>query len=298
MKLERILATTDFSAAGDEAVREAATWARRHSAALRVAHVVPPKRWLSGAWGADARTVAVVHGNAAGALRRRADGIDASPHLEVSTALLTGRASKEIARAARAFAADLIVIGAHGARGDLGDGPQPLGGTASSLVASTPSALLIVRRPLAAATVVLAAVDLTPVSNAVLEWARASAPDERLHVLHAYQVAFAERLEAYSLSSETIDVYTGAEHARREQLLADLLREAGLGGSERIVVRGDAVKTLFEHIKRLDATVVVLGQHARHKGRRDSTAFGSVCRYVTSFAQTNVLVVPAAASRS
>lgn len=294
MKIERILAATDFSAAGDRAMREAVTWARRHSAALRIVHVVPPKRWLSGLWGADAATVAVVHRSAADAMRRRADGIDASRRLEVSTALLTGRASKEIARAARAFGSDLIVIGAHGARGDLGEGLGLLGGTASALVAATPGPLLIVRRPPADATgVVVAAVDLTPVSSAVLEWARAGATDGKLHVLHAYEVPFAERLEAYRLSNETIDVYTAEENARREQQLADLLGKAVTGSSDRIVLRGDAVKALFEYIRRLDATLVVLGQHSRRKGRRDSTTFGSVCRYVTSFAQTDVLVVPA-----
>lgn len=294
MKLNRILVATDFSAAGDQAVREAEVWARRHSAALRIVHIVPPRRRLSGLWGADAATVAVVHRSAADALRRRAHAVDASRLLEVSTALLTGRASKEIVRAARAFDSDLLVIGSHGARGDLGDGPVPLGGTASALVRSTPVPLLIVRRPPPDTSgVVLAAVDLTPVSNAVLRWAGAGAADGTLHALHAYEVAFAERLEAYKLASETIDVYTNEEHARREQQLADLLREVQLGAGKRIVVRGDAVQTLFEHMRRLDVALVVLGQHWRHKGRRDSSTFGSVCRYVTSFAQTNVLVVPA-----
>jgi len=42
MKLARILVATDFSAAGQRAVRLAAIWAARRRAALRIVHVTPP----------------------------------------------------------------------------------------------------------------------------------------------------------------------------------------------------------------------------------------------------------------
>jgi nucleotide-binding universal stress UspA family protein len=293
MKIERIMVATDFSAAGNRAVQEAASWASRHAAALRIVHVVPPKRWLVGLWGVDSATVAAVHRNASDALHRVADTLDPSRRWEVSTGLVTGRASKEIMRAAHAFGADLLVIGAHGARADLGGGPAPIGGTASTLVAKTAQPLLIVRRSTSnGPNVVLAAVDLRPVSAKVLDWARAGANGGSLHVLHTYEVAFAERLDAYSLASAAIDVYSAEEHSRRERDLAKLLGSADGGEVERIVVRGDAVKRVFEHIRRLKATLVVLGKHSSHKKRRTSTTFGSVCRYVSSFVQANVLVVP------
>lgn len=82
------------------------------------------------------------------------------------------------------------------------------------------------------------------------------------------------------------------EQARRERQLAELLSSRNDTGVERIVVRGDAVKHVFAHIRRIGASLVVLGQHARRKRRAASTTFGSVCRYVTTFSPTNVLVVP------
>lgn len=294
MKIKRILVATDFSAAGTNAVQEAAAWAARTGAALRLVHVVPPARWLRGPWGQAKSDLAVLHRNAADALRQVSEAVPASARAELSTALLSGRASREIGRAARDFKCDLLVVGAVGESGRLSKKPT-LGGTAAKLVTSTSVPLVIVRTPpKQAAARVLAAVDLSPISHRVMDWAAAAAaPGGSLRVLHVYEVPFAARLEAYSVATAAINVYAKDEQDRRVMRLGDLLAFHDELRPAPFVVRGDAIKQVFSHIEQFGATLVVLGQHARRKPRDSRASFGSVCRYATTFAPTNVLIVPA-----
>jgi len=112
---------------------------------------------------------------------------------------------------------------------------------------------------------VLAAVDLTPVSHRVMNWAAAAA----------------------------INVYAKDEQDRRELRIADLLTFHEKLKPIPLVVRGDPILQLFSHIEQFGATLVVLGQHSQRKPRDSRAIFGSVCRYVTTFARVNTLVVPA-----
>lgn len=294
MKIERILVASDFSAAGERALRTASAWAHRDKAALRIVHVAPPKRLLSGFGSASASTIRGVYQQAATALQRLADVADPARELDVSTGLLTGSASKEIARVAADFNSDAIVIGARGEHETATRQPG-LGGTATKLMASTPVPLMLVRSAAAGSppATVLAAVDLSPASTAVLEWASWCATTMRLYAFHAYEVAFAARLRAYGIAGNAIDVYSEDEHAQRDQQLASLIASAAADRPvQRIVERGDAATLLFEHIQRLDADLVVLGKHTRIPRGASRTAYGSVCRHAALFAPCDVLIVP------
>lgn len=290
MKIERILVGTDFSAFAARAVNAAAAWARRTRAALRIIHVAPPKRQLAGFWRAGTRTATTAYRRAADTLEQLASAVDPARELEISTELLTGKASREIARAASEFDCDLLVVGAHGEH-EPGAYHSSLGHTAAKLLAATREPLLLVRRqPTTEPAVVVAAVDLSSVSDAVMAWAGIAAAGGSVHVVHAYEVPFAARLEAYGLAESAIDVYARDEHERRDQALAALIGRVGPTDVTRIVERGDAVRLLFSQLRRLDSTLIVIGKHAPR--RTPSTTFGSVCRYVATFSPTDVLVVP------
>lgn len=170
-KVERILAATDFSPAGTRAVRAAAHCAQRLGAALRIVHVAPAKHWLGGLWGANASTVEAVYAQAASELKRLAESVDPSRKLDVSTGLLTRRASEEVARAAAEFKTGLLVAGARGEH-EGSTGQPGLGGTALRFVESAERPLLLVRKySVESDDTVLAAVDLSSASARVLEWA-------------------------------------------------------------------------------------------------------------------------------
>jgi len=294
--VERILVATDFSAAGDRAVRAAANLARREKAALRVLHVAPARRLLAGFWRSNSPAVRAVHRQAAIALGRMAESIDPSHTLELSTGVVTGTAAGRILRAAADYHADLLVAGAHG-ENELSTGQPGLGGTALKLLGTAPCPLLLVRHlPENRPAKVLAAIDLTRDSFQILTWASRSARGGTLHVMNAYEVPFAARLEAYGIDKRTLNVYTDDEHASRDRQMAALVAETGCGTDvQRIVERGDAAACLFAQIRKLSPTLVVVGTHTGRRLRRASTRYGSVCRYTAFFSPTDVLVIPHAA---
>ena len=114
--IERVLAATDFSAAGQRAVDVAAEWARRAHAQLRIVHVAPPKGLLSGAWGLKASAADDIQSYATNALKQTAERADPRRDIELSTGVLSGAAAKCIARAALDYRADLLVVGARRTR--------------------------------------------------------------------------------------------------------------------------------------------------------------------------------------
>jgi len=294
--IERILVTTDFSAAGDRAVRTAAEWARREKAALRILHVAPTRSQLAGLWSTSTSAVHTVHRQAAAALGRVAESVDPTRQLELSTGVVTGTAARKIVTAATDYRADLLVIGAYG-ENERATGQPGLGGTATKLTGTAPCALLLVRHPPETRPAsVLAAIDLSRDSFDILTWASRCATGGDLHVLNAYEVPFASRLEAYGIAEGALNVYTDDEQRNRDREMASLIAEAGCSGSvHRLVERGDAATRLFAQIRKLNPTVIVLGTHTGRKGRPVNTRYGSVCRYTAFFAPTNVLIVPRAA---
>jgi len=294
MKVSRILVATDVSVAGNRAVTAAAERARAASAALRIVHVAPSRRMLAGLWGSSTSAMHDVQRQAAVALRHLADSIDPARQLELSTGVVTGPATRKIISAVSDYGADLLVIGAHGEQ-EMTIGQPGLGGTANKLVTAASCPLWLVRKPLQDVPTdgVIAAVDLGELSVSVLQWAAWHAAGSQLHVLHAYDVPFASRLETYGFSTGTLDVYTEAEQERLDRELGTLIAAADCDSSvERIIERGDAASRLFAQIRRLKPAVVVVGKHGVTRRRIANTKFGSVCRYAAFFSPTDVLIVP------
>lgn len=291
--VKRILVGTDFSPAGDRAVRAAAAWARSKGAALRVMHVVPPKRWLVGLWQTDLSTVSAIHRHAGAALRKLTETLDPARQLEISTGVVSGAASVELARAARDFEADLFVVGTRGEH-EVRSSQPSLGGTSLKLLATSPSPLLLVRTESAEAPAsVLAAVDLSPLSHDVLAAGLGSLTSNgRLSVFHAYEAPFAARLNAYGLAASAIDFYTEGEQQKRQREIESLITSLAAGTNAQLIVeRGDPIDLLLQHIGALEPDLVVVGKHTR-RGRRPASWSGSVSRHMAFFAPTNVLIVP------
>jgi len=269
----------------------AAQWARQAHAQLRIVHVTPPKGWLSGAWGLKPSAVDAIQGHATNALKQAAESADPGRTIELSTGLLSGTAARSIARAARDYRADLIVVGARGERNDSGE--RVLGGTSAKLLSTAETPLLLVRRthedPLAS---VVVAVDLSPRSQAVLEWADFAAEGRHLHVYHVYDVPFTARLEAYGLSASAIDAYSEQARAQRDaDLIALMASIARTGGTSHVIERGEPAVLLSRYVESVKPTLVVLGKHVKGKRSPPASSVGSVCRFIASSVSTDVLVV-------
>ena len=289
--IKRVLVATDFSRAGQCAVDVAAQWARNTRAQLRIIHVTPPKRWLGGLWGVDSSIGDTVERHAANALKEVAQRADPQRTIELSTGVLPGAAARSIVRAARDYQADLIVVGARGERDASGE--RVLGGTSAKLLTTAQVPLLLIRRtredPFLS---VVAALDLSPRSQAVLQWADFAAAEKPLHAYHVYDMPFAARLEAYGLAASAIDVYSKQAQAQCEANLAALLASiARPGVTTHLVERGDPGVLVGRYVESVRPSLVVVGKHVKATRASPSSSVGSVCRYVASSVAADVLVV-------
>jgi nucleotide-binding universal stress UspA family protein len=289
--IERVFVATDFSPAGQRAVDVAAEWARQAHAQLRIVHVTPPKGWLGGAWGLKPSVADAIQLHATNALKQAAERADPPRTLELSTGILSGAAARSIAQAARDYRADLLVVGARGERD--AEGERVLGGTSSKLLAAAQTPLLLVRRtrkdPVAG---VVAALDLSARSQAVLEWADFAAAERHLYAYHVYDVPFAARLEAYGLSRSAIDVYSAQADSKCDADLAALVTSIGRTGiTTRMVERGEPAVLVRRYIESVRPSLVVLGKHVRRARASPVSSVGSVCHFISRSVAADVLVV-------
>jgi nucleotide-binding universal stress UspA family protein len=269
----------------------AAEWARQAGAQLRIVHVTPPEGWLRRAWGLETSSAAAIQLHATSALKQVADNVDPKHTIELSTGVLSGTAAQSIAQTVRDYRADLLVVGARGERD--ANGERALGGTSAKLLATAEPPLLLVRRPREdPAASVVAAVDLSAHSQAVLEWADFAAAARHLHVYHVYDVPFTARLQAYGLSASAIDVYQDQARSRQGADLAALVASiARTGATSHVVDRGDPAVLLCRYVESVRPSLVVLGKHTKKARPAPESAVGSVCRFIAISVSADVLAV-------
>ena len=118
----KILVPIDGSATSERALAEAARLARLCSATLRLLHVVDPLTHITGFERPEVyvrEIVPAMRSAAEGLLAKAREGV-AAAGVPVETALVESqgeRVSEIVVEQARAWPADLIVIGTHGRRG-------------------------------------------------------------------------------------------------------------------------------------------------------------------------------------
>jgi nucleotide-binding universal stress UspA family protein len=185
----------------------------------------------------------------------------------------------------------LLVVGARGERDATGE--QILGGTSTKLLATARVPLLLIRRRRKdARSGVVAALDLSPRSRFVLEWADFAAAEQHLYAYHVYDMPFAARLEAYGLAASAIDVYSKQAHAQREANLSALVASIGRPGVTAYAVeRGDPGVLVGRYVESIRPSLVVVGKHVKVKRSSPASSVGSVCRYVANSVAADVLVV-------
>lgn len=286
----KIMVATDFSSAAALAVSRAAKLARRFGAELRLIHVLPPRRLLSGLFDVHGAWMQQVQGQAAAALKGQADQLAGDTGLQVSTGVLQGRASETMAAAIEQYRPDLLVIGARGENLSKGESTG-LGQTASRVMADTACPLLLVRRAdIESPQRVLAGLDLGPASKRIAQWA-AALSDRPPVIIHAYEVPFAGRLRAYGLKRATINVYAQDQQREYEQALHAILATVNAGPIHPLVVRGAAINVITAQLRKLRIDTLVLGKHTRRK-RAAGESYGNTCGHLARFAPADVLVVP------
>jgi nucleotide-binding universal stress UspA family protein len=140
LPIRTILHPTDFSASCRPAFELACALARDYSAALVIAHVVPPVRVFA----PDGIAVPFPAEEPYEARARLAQVHPTDGHLEVEHRLLEGEPAEMILKLAADASADVIVMGTHGTGGLV---RFLVGSVAESVMRKAPCPVLTVREP-------------------------------------------------------------------------------------------------------------------------------------------------------
>lgn len=296
---KQIVCATDFSPAGDAAVRRAALASARYGARLAVVHVVPSSLWDdAGQWLADLAGVGSVDPEQARADARRQlarvveENAAGAKAAGCTTDVRYGRPAPQIAAAARELGADLLVVGAHGEHPvrDL-----MMGSTAQKLLRMAPCPLLVVKRPppFEYRTVLLPTDFSAPAAHAA-EIARALLPDAHFHLVHAFELPYDGLMRYAGVNEATVQTYRAAAQAALAARLAELAADFRTGSATTHVRHGYAPKRIDEWIVELAVDLVVIAAHG--KSELEAAFLGSVSAHVVQTAPCDVLLVRDSAS--
>ena len=292
----KVLLAHDASPGADEATALVAGTAWPAGSTIRVISAVEPMMVGLTAWGAgaggyseniDLQIKEYYEEQLAEAVRR----LDA-PDRSVESAVIRGRPATFIVDEARAFGADLVVVGSRG-RGGVAS--LVLGSVSSEVVDHAPCPVLVART--ASVAGVLFATDGSPSATAaqglILDW-----PLFKGHPVTVVSVAdvpqplhtgiaptmVAQAIEAYAEERKAAQ----AEHDRIANDSAAALRAGGLDASAVTRV-GDAAAEVIAAAQDAGADLIILGSRGRTGLTR--LLLGSVARNVLHGSTASVLVV-------
>lgn len=295
MKLETLLAATDFSVDGNHAVHRAARLASTHGARLHILHVVHGdgcrslRDWFSPTIDIDLKVA-----QARAALRRVAVEIsgayDVAPMVEVAV----GAPFESLLRAAER--ADLLVIGQRGRRRYRG---LLVGGTADRLTRLCTRPVLVVRTPAVRAyRRVLVPVDFSASSDTAARLAARIRRDASLQIFHAID----SQREAVLRDADVPEHVIRESRLKEESDIRARLhrRIAGLGLDTTHIsfatAHGGAVRSTLRQVQRYGADLIVSGK--RDRSFVGGFVLGSFSSRLMSQAGCDTLIVPVPRERA
>ena len=290
--ISRIVVATDFSVFSERAVQRAAHVAKQHDADLHVLHVVRPldlypsltlTRDEFGHYDQDLQEAEQARVETIAATLTAQFGIRVHP------ATRLGRAHAEIADYLQEVSADLVVAGSRG-ESTLMD--LFLGSTASRLLRVAKCPVLIVKKPADEPyRKVLATVDFSPVSAALVGYALSLAHGAPVQALHVLGSEVEERLRKAKFVRVDIEDWLARQRADAEAQLEALLGSIEDGAAVgRVVQPGFPPAAICKYIETGSVELVVLGRHGYGGGLQD-WLLGSVSKDVAHVASCDVLVV-------
>ena len=289
---KRVVCGSDFSAASDEALRQALAYAAEGSRVTFVHGIALP---ITSGFGAPAPMMAAVvdkdvlerdaTSKYRAQLARVKEGAERTAEIEIAF----DEPGAAIVRCAEDRQADLIVVGS---RGSTGLRRMVLGSVAESVVRHAPVPVLVAR-PSSASGVVLVASDLSDASRAAIVAANVEAKRRgaKLTILHCMD--FAPKIIAINFAplvpAAPDDPRSRVAQTRRaEEEMRSQLTGLGVSG-QGVVDPGSPRGAVPDVAERLKAELVVVG--ARGRGRLARLLLGSVAKSVVRHAHCSVLVV-------
>lgn len=198
-------------------------------------------------------------------------------------------ASTFVVALAQAQDADLVLLG--GTSGDVLH-RAIMGSTASRVQSTSPCPVLTVKEPVAGPyRRALVALDFSPDCEALVEAARAVAPDAELVLLHVFEVPFEGKLQSAGVNEDTVNQFRVRERERASQAMRDMAARVELSIDEAITVvtSGEAATQILEHEAAHKCDLIVVGRHNPEFAER--LLLGSVMKKVLTESHADVLAV-------
>ncbi|SMB22085.1 Universal stress protein UspA-like protein [Sterolibacterium denitrificans] len=294
MKVERIVAATDFSRSAEAAVHRAALLAKAAGARLDVLHAINLSP-LTGAWrnliDGDGFSESRLRESAGARMAQFVEDLARRTGVMPQTHILSGKPAQAVANWAKEAAADLVVVGAHGEHLLL---DLFIGSTALKLLRLANQPVLLAKQtPLFAYERILIATDFSPASRAAANLAASLLGDAELYVFHVYEVPFERELYYAGSDDDAVDYYRriGQNEARR-QMDEFILT---LDEPERFIGRvrhGYAPVLVNQYAAEIKADLLVLGSN--RQSELAATLFGSVAAHLVNESRGDLLLVPSA----
>ncbi len=224
--------------------------------------------------------------------------------IKVSTELVVGNPSEQIAVFSEQINPDLLVMGAKGLRATLG---IFLGGVAQQIVEYSDRPVLVVRKGYVQMKEILFATDGSDSSENAGRYLDSFAlpSDVRIHAMHVLPGLVSEEmlLQTWPVGMEMVPVIPteemkeslekqAAEEQRAgEELLAGVNEAFSASGKSCITVlkRGDAATEIIEYAREKQIDTIVIGSRGLNKIK--SWLLGSVSRKLLHYAPCSVMVV-------
>ena len=291
-RINRIVAATDFSVFSERVVQRAAHIAKQHHAEVHLLHAVRPFDLYPGLTltpDVSGHHDQVLQEAEHTRLDELASSLAGQFGIRIRSVTRLGRAHAEIAAYAQSVSADLVVAGARG-ESTLMD--LFLGSTASRLLRVATCPVLVVKNPADAPYHrVVAAVDFSPVSAAVVVHALELAAAAPVTALHVLGTEVEERLRKAKYVQMDITEWLTNLRTEAEKHLDVLLEPIEHGASvARQVQSGFPPAALCQYIEQCHVDLLVLGRHG-HGGGLQEWLLGSVSKDVAHAAVSDVLLI-------
>ena len=279
---------TDFSEAAELAVREAHRWCHLWGASLLIVHILDESRDMRGLRLADAerRGLPEEPKDIADAVAAIAHSVREGSSVEVATSMSSGSPYAELSRLAEVRGAALLVVGATGRTGL----PRAILGSVAERVVRLAHCPVLVVRPSAPASPVIGATDFSAASLPALRAATdvAGCLEASLAFVHCLQVPPTALCAAANALFSPGDAASALSRANAERLLADASLTIA-PAAERIVIEGDAARSIIRLAEERGSGLVVVGARGRTGTAR--VLLGSVAELVVRHAPCSVLAV-------
>lgn len=284
-----ILAATDFSVDGNNAVRRAALLARQHDARLSLLHVVNPAGFKPlRDWFRPSADIDLATARARAKLRRFAAEIAGQHDIGAKIEVRIGDVDAELLRASEDV--DLLVLGERG-KNPLKD--LVIGKTADRLLRTCRTPLLVVKQ--AAQDPyrrVLVPIDFTPGSNAAIRSAASLATGVGVQLFHALSSTREAVLREADVPAAVIRESRAREEAGAGARMRRSVARLGLDSRSMSFAlgRGPVVQSTLRQAQTLDADLIVAG-----KQRRSAVAgffLGSAGSGLLAASRCDTLIVP------